>query len=61
MSCSGPIPTQNLQGNAVQGVVYSHMMLKMDFHYSYRFSLEKTQQIDISHAMVTSIFTNPFS
>ena len=41
-SCSGPIPAQKSRGNSVIGVVFSHTMSKMKFHYSHRFSLEKT-------------------
>ena len=37
-SCSGPIPAQQSRGNSVLGVVFSHTMLKMDFHYSHRVS-----------------------
>ena len=43
-SCSGPIPAQKSRGNSVHvlGVVFSHTMSKMDFHYSHHFSWEKT-------------------
>ena len=37
-SCSGPISAQKSWGNSVLGVVFSHTMPKMDFHYSHRFS-----------------------
>ena len=37
-----PIPAQKSRGNSVLGVVFSHTMPKMDFHYSHRFSWEKT-------------------
>ena len=37
-SCSGPIPAQKSRGNSVLGVVFSHIMPKKDFRYSYRFS-----------------------
>ena len=37
-SCGGPIPAQKSRGNSVLGVVFSHTMPKMDFHYSHRFS-----------------------
>jgi len=40
-SCSGPIPAQMSRGNSVPGVIFSHTMPKMDFHYSHRFSWEK--------------------
>ena len=40
--CSGPIPAQKSRGNSVLGVVFSHTMPKMDFHYSHRFSGERT-------------------
>ena len=33
-SCSGPIPAQKSRGISVLGVVFSHMMSKMDFHFS---------------------------
>ena len=37
-SCSGPIPAQKSRGNSVLGVIFSHTIPKMDFHYSHRFS-----------------------
>ena len=37
-----PIPAQKSRGNSVLRVVFSHTMPKMDFHYSHRFSWEKT-------------------
>ena len=37
-SCSGLIPAQKIWGNAVPGVVLSHTILKLAFHYSHRFS-----------------------
>ena len=40
-SCSGPIPAQKTRGHSVLGVVFSHTMHKMDFHYSHCFSWEK--------------------
>ena len=33
---------QKSRGNTVLGVVFSLTMPKIDFHYSYRFSWEKT-------------------
>ena len=41
-SCSGTIPAQKSRGNSVLAVIFSHTMPKMDFHYSHRFSWEKT-------------------
>ena len=41
-SCSGPILAQKSLGNSVLRVVSSHTMPKMIFHYSHRFSWEKT-------------------
>ena len=32
-SCSRPIPAENIRSNSVSGVVFSHTMPKMDFHY----------------------------
>ena len=40
-SLCGPIPAQKSLGNSELGVVFSHTMPKMDFHYSHRFSWEK--------------------
>ena len=61
-SFSWPIPSQKIWGNSVPGVIFSHTMPKIDFHYSNRFSWEKkTHLIDMSHAMVISIFTTPLS
>ena len=37
-SCSGPIPAQKSRCNSVLGVVFSHTMHRMDFHYSHCFS-----------------------
>ena len=37
-SCGGPILAQKSRDNLVLGVVFSHMMPRMDFHYSHRFS-----------------------
>ena len=41
-SCSGPIPAQKKWVNLVPEAVLSHTMPQMDFHYSHRFSREKT-------------------
>ena len=41
-SCSGSIPPQKSWANSVLGVVFSYTMPKMVFHYSHRFSWEKT-------------------
>ena len=38
LSCSGPIPAQKARGNFVLGVVFSHTMPKMGFHYTHRFN-----------------------
>ena len=39
-SCSGPVLAQKSRGNSVLGVVFSHTIPKMDFHFSQRFSWE---------------------
>ena len=48
-SRSGPIQAQKSRGNSILGVVFSHPMPKMDFHYSHRFSLEKKHTKLIYH------------
>ena len=41
-SCSGPIPARKSRCKSELGVLFSDTMPKMDFHYSHRFSWEKT-------------------